>query len=110
MKTMMRLSRRAFFLAPATRSFSNLGSALHCVLVLAPRVAADSSPDQPESSRHGLRDSQRQTPARSNEPPGDRSTAGTHIRAARDLRPVVSLVVVVASHSTQSCTPQSPPS
>ncbi len=71
--------------------------------MLAPRVAADSSPDQPESSRHGLRDSQRQTPARSNEPPGDRSTAGSHSRAARDLRPVVSLVVVAASHSSAAC-------
>ncbi len=71
--------------------------------MLAPPVAADSSPDQPESSRHGLRDSERQTPARSNEPLGDRSTAGSHSRAARDLRPVASLVVVAASHSSAAC-------
>ena len=71
--------------------------------MLAPRVAADSSPGQPESSRHGLRDSQRQTPARSNEPPGDKSTAGSHSRAARGLRPVASLVVVAASHSSAAC-------
>ncbi len=71
--------------------------------MLAPPVAAGSSPDQPESSRHGLRDSERQTPARSNEPHGDRSTAGSHSQAARDLRPVASLVVVAASHSSAAC-------
>jgi hypothetical protein len=71
--------------------------------VLAPPVAAGSSPDQPEFSRHGLRDSERLTPARSNEPHGDRSTAGSHSRAAQDLRPVASLVVVAASHSSAAC-------
>ena len=71
--------------------------------MLVPPVAADSSPDQPESSRHDLRDSERQTPRRSNEPHGDKSTAGSHSRAARDLRPVASLVVVAASHSSAAC-------
>jgi len=76
--------------------------------VLAPPVAADSSPDQPESSRHGLRDSERQTPARSNEPHGDRSTVGSHSRAARGLRPVASLVVVAAYHSSAACVRHGP--
>src|SRR6202163_3180680 len=103
MKTRIRPSRRAFFLVLATPSPSNSGPALGCVLRLAPPVASDSSPGPPESSRHGLRDSERQTPARSNEPHGDRSTAGSHSLSARDLRPVASLVVVAASHSSAAC-------
>ena len=71
--------------------------------MLVPPVAAGSSPDQPKFSRHGLRDSERQTPRRSNEPHGDRSTAGSHSLSVRDLRPVASLVVVAASHSSAAC-------
>src|SRR4029077_6900688 len=62
--------------------------------------AADSSPDPPESSRHGPRDSAPETPARSNRPLGDRSTAESHSRSAPDLRPVVSLTAAAAFHSS----------
>jgi hypothetical protein len=76
--------------------------------VRAPRVAAGSSPDQPESSRHGRRDSSPETPVRSSGPHGGRSTAGSHSRAARDRRPVASLVVVAASHSSVACGQRAP--
>src|SRR6266852_998140 len=100
MKTRIRPSWSAFFLVLATPSSSTGGSALRCVPVLVPPVAADSSPDQPESSRHGPRDSERQTPARSSGPHGDRSTAESHSLAARDLRPVASLTAAAVSHSS----------
>ena len=76
--------------------------------MLVPPVAADSSPDQPEPSRHGPRDSARQTPARSSGPPGDRSTAESHSRAARDLRPVASLAAAAAFHSSAACGQRAP--
>src|SRR5580704_515722 len=103
MKTRIRPSRSAFFLVPATPSSSTGRPALRCVPVRAPRVAADSSPDHPESSRHGLRDSERQTPARSNGLHGDRSIAESHSRAAPALRPVASLTAAAASHSRAAC-------
>src|SRR5580704_2974023 len=103
MKMRIRPSRRAFFLVPARPSSANLGSAFHCVLVLAPPVAVGSNPDQPEFSKHDLRDSERQIPARSDEPPGDKSTAESHSRAAPDLRPGASLTALAASHSSAAC-------
>jgi len=57
-------SRAFFFSAGHTVLFQLRESVLHCVLVLAPPVVAGSSPEQPEFSRHGLRDSERQTPRR----------------------------------------------
>src|ERR1700722_1475814 len=110
MKTRIRPSRRAFFLAPATAASSTAGSAAHYVLVRAPPVVAGSSPDQPESSKHGLRDSERQTPARSNGPHGDKSTAESHSRAVRDLRPVASLTAAAVLHSNVASGQRVPPS
>src|SRR5271170_3826840 len=97
--TRMRPSFSAFFLALATPSSASGEPALHCAPGLAPPVAADSSPDPRESSRHGLRDSAPEIPVRSNRPPGNRSTVESHSLSARDLRPVVSLAAAAASHS-----------
>src|SRR6201997_2577407 len=98
-KTRVRPSFSAFFLALATPASASGEPALHCAPGLAPRAVADSSPDPRESSRHGPRDSAPETPARSNQPLGDRSTAESHSLSARDLRPVVSLAAAAASHS-----------
>jgi hypothetical protein len=76
--------------------------------VLVPPVAAGSSPGQPEFSRHGRRDSERQTPPRSDGPHGDRSTAESHSLAARGLRPVASLAAAAAFHSSAACGQRAP--
>src|SRR6201998_3276156 len=102
-KTRMRPSFSAFFLALATPSSATGEPALHCAPGLAPPVAADSSPDSRESSRHGPRDSAPEIPARSNRPPGDMSTVESHSLSARDLRPEVSLAAAAASHPSAAC-------
>src|ERR1700757_1156669 len=101
--TRMRPSFNAFFLALATPASASGEPALPCAPGLAPPVAADSSPDPPESSRHGPRDSAPEIPARSNRPLGDRSTVESHSLSARGLRPVVSLTAAAASHSNAAC-------